>query len=282
MVNSYPRRVTPINLQSSALEDDDLAVVGLTNGNIFRVVVPEDSEIHEPEDLAGATIGASSLSTVSAMNAEGLVDAAGLDADADVEYLPVGYGAQAAEAFENGDIDAYSGYDGPNVVIGDLLGTELREIPSPINDISGTSALIVRASAVENEAEHVIGLSRAFFKSTVFAEENPEAAISMHWEEFPQSRSAEMDDDEAMEQSVRILNQRLDVTGGRGDDGTFGVQDDKELQQTLDFFADVGIISEEVNVEESGLFDYSLAEEYNKFDEEAVRQEAASWDQKST
>ncbi|PSK97695.1 NitT/TauT family transport system substrate-binding protein [Murinocardiopsis flavida] len=264
---------------AAAAKDDGLAVIGLTNGNMFRVVVPEDSAIKEPADLAGKTVGANSLASATALNAKAVVGEAGLAPESDVEYLPVGYGAQAADAMRSGDIDAYSGYDGPNVVIADLLDGEFRDIPSPINDITGTSALVVAKESIENRPDDVAGLARAFFKSMVFAEENPEAAIEMHWAEFPQSKSAEMSDEEALKQSVRIVSARLKATGGEGPDGRFGVQEAADMDETMELFARYKIIPSKVDLADDGILDYSLADSYNKFDADAVREEAASWKQ---
>ncbi|PXY29994.1 hypothetical protein BAY59_12210 [Prauserella coralliicola] len=262
---------------SAAGKDDGLAVVGFTNGNIFRVAVPEDSPIRTVGDLKGKTIGSSTLTSISNLYAKGVLAQAGMDPEADVEYLPVGYGAQAAEALRGGEVQAYAGYDGPNVVIGDLLGTPLRELETPLNDLTGTSALVVRKQSIENEPERVVGMVRAFFKAMVFAQENPEAAIAMHWAEFPQSKPAATDEKVAREQAVRILGMRLDVTGGPGPSGEYGVQDAAAMQHTVDELARYGMVDKAVDLEASGLVDYSLADRYNDFDVDAVKQEALSW-----
>ncbi|TCP45057.1 NitT/TauT family transport system substrate-binding protein [Tamaricihabitans halophyticus] len=262
---------------SAAGQDDGLAVVGFTNGNIFRIVVPEGSPIKTVEDLRGRTVGSSTLASISNLYAKGVLTEAGLDPESDVEYLPVGYGAQAAEAMRGKEIDAYAGYDGPNVVIGDLLGSELRELETPLNELTGTSALVVRKESIENEPDRVVGMARAFFKSMVFAKENPETAIQMHWAEFPQSKPAAADEDAARKQAVEILTRRLDVTGGPGADGEYGVQDDDAMQHTVDELARYGMVDESIELRNSGLVDYGLAERYNDFDPEAVKREAANW-----
>ncbi|MBK1782737.1 ABC transporter substrate-binding protein [Prauserella cavernicola] len=262
---------------SAAGQDDGLAVVGFTNGNIFRIAVPEDSPIRTVEDLKGKTIGSSTLASISNLYGKGVLAQAGLDPEADAEYLPVGYGAQAAEAIRTDQVQAYVGYDGPNVVIGDLLGTELRPLDTPLNELTGTSALVVRKESIENEPERVTGMVRAFFKAMVFSQENPEAAIQLHWEEFPQSKPAATDEQVAREQAVEILTRRLDVTGGPGPSGEYGVQDDSAMQTTVDELARYEMVDQPVDLDASGLVDYSLAERYNDFDVEAIKQEALNW-----
>ncbi|ASR36702.1 hypothetical protein BAY61_18740 [Prauserella marina] len=262
---------------SAAGKDDGLAVVGFTNGNIFRVAVPQDSPIRTVQDLKGKTIGASTLTSISNLYAKGVLARAGLDPEADAQYLPVGYGAQAAEALRGDEVQAYAGYDGPNVVIGDLLGTPLRELETPLNDLTGTSALVVRKESIENEPERVVGMVRAFFKAMVFAQESPQSAIDMHWAEFPQSRPAATDENVAREQAVKILGMRLDVTGGPGPSGKYGVQDMPAMQGTVDELARYDMVDQAVDLDATGLVDYSLADRYNDFDVEAVKQEAANW-----
>ncbi|GAA5051733.1 NitT/TauT family transport system substrate-binding protein [Thermocatellispora tengchongensis] len=259
-------------------KDPGIAVVGLTNGSIFRVVVPQDSPITTAADLKGATIGSNSLAGVSTLFAKGVLKEAGLDPDKDAQYLPVGLGAQAADALRKKQIAAYAGWDGPNVVIGDLLGTTMRDIPTPLNDMTGTSALVVRKESIKQEPERVAGMVRAFYKAMVFSQTNPEAAIKLHWKQFPQSRPAsDVPEETALAQAVRILKLRLDITGGKGTSGRYGVIDDAAVQKTIAAFAEHGMIPAAIDVKSSGLFDYSLAGKYNAFDEKAVEQEARQW-----
>ncbi|MGW4797363.1 ABC transporter substrate-binding protein [Nonomuraea sp. NPDC004297] len=258
-------------------KDPGIAVIGVTNGSIFRVVVPQDSPIHTAADLKGKTIGANTLAGVSALFAKGVVKEADGDPAKDAQYLPVGLGAQAADALRGKQVDAYAGWDGPNVVIGDLLGTTMRDIPSPLNDMTGTSALIVRKDSIKNEPNLVAGMARAFFKAMVFSQQNPEAAIRLHWKQFPQSKSAAMPEDKALEQAVRILKLRMDITGGRGPSGQFGVIDDAALQKTIATFTQHAMITSSIDVKSSGLFDFSLADTFNTFDEKAITQEATQW-----
>lgn len=259
-------------------KDPSIAVVGVTNGSIFRLVVPQDSPIKTAADLKGKTIGANTLAGVSALFGKGVVKEAGGDPAKDASFLPVGLGAQAADALRGKQVDAYAGWDGPNVVIGDLLGTTMRDIPSPLNDMTGTSALIVRKDSIKNEPKRVAGMVRAFFKAMVFSEKNPEAAIKLNWKQFPQSKPAsDVPAETALAQAVRILKLRMDITGGRGSSGEYGVIDDAALQKTIATFAQHAMITAPLDVKSSGLFDFTLAKQYNTFDEKAVEQEAQKW-----
>ncbi|WP_336204025.1 ABC transporter substrate-binding protein [Nonomuraea sp. LPB2021202275-12-8] len=259
-------------------KDPGIAVVALTNGSIFRVVVPQDSAVKTAADLKGRTIGSNSMAGVSTLFAKGVLKEAGVDPESGAQYLPVGLGAQAADALRKGQVDAYAGWDGPNVVIGDLLGTTMRDVPSPLNDMTGTSALVVRKSSIKEKPERVAGMVRAFYKSMIFSQKNLEAAIKLHWKQFPQAKPAsDVPEEKALEQAVKILKLRLDITGGPGSTKKYGVIDDAEVQRTIDAFAEHGMVPKSIDVQSSGLFDYSLADKYNDFDVKAVEQEAAKW-----
>ncbi|MQA03437.1 MAG: PhnD/SsuA/transferrin family substrate-binding protein [Streptosporangiales bacterium] len=254
--------------------DPNIRIIGMTNGNIFEIAVPGKSSVRKPADLKGKTIGVPSFTSGSFLYTKGVVKQAGLDPERAVEFLPVGLGAQAAEALRTGKIDAYGGWDSPNLVIGDLLKTKMRVLPSPLNDVTGTSTLVVHADTLEEQPKQVAKLARAFFKAMVFSETNPEAGIGIHFEKFPESRPVGVSKKVAKDQSVRILERRLELTGGKASTGGYGKQDIAEVQDTVDAFAKYGIIEEGIDLKKVDLVDYSLAAQYNDFDVRKVRREA--------
>lgn len=272
--NAYMTYASLASTIAAYHRDPNIRIVGMTNGNIFEIAVPKKSSALEPADLKGKTIGVPSFSSGSYLYAKGVLQQAGLDPEKDVEMLPVGLGAQAAEAFRSGKIDAYAGWDSPNLVIGDLLKTTMRVLPSPLNDVTGTSTLVVHADTLEEQPKQVAKLTRAFFKAMVFTENNPEAAIGMHWKRYPESRPGDVSKKVAKEQSVRILERRMEITGGKGSAGPYGKPTIAEVQETIDAFAKYGIIEEGIDLGETDLVDYSLVEQYNDFDVQKVEQDA--------
>src|SRR5690606_36583344 len=106
--------------------------------NMFRVVAPKSSGFTSVADLEGKVIGSNSATATGVNYAIGGMEAAGVEASRD-QFLPVGFGAQAALAFENGEIEAYSAWDSPNLVIESLLDEELVNLDSVMNDLNGTS-----------------------------------------------------------------------------------------------------------------------------------------------
>src|SRR5690606_33974661 len=95
------------SMYTLAKADDRLRIFSYVAGNVWRVIVPEDSDIRSYEDLSGKVIGVDQLATGAQLTAQAQLDAVGVDV-ADVEWLAVGMGAQAADAMAKGQVDAYA------------------------------------------------------------------------------------------------------------------------------------------------------------------------------
>ena len=265
-----------VNALTLGAQDDAITIMGSTNGNIFRVVAPESSEMKTMADLEGKTVGTNILGAVSVDLAKAGMKDADITAT-DEQFLAVGYGSQAAEAFNNGDVEAYSGYDGPNLVIEGLIGEPFVELESSANELTGTSALVCATDLIEQSPEVAAGIWAAFFEGMEFSEENPEAAIRMHWDAFPASKSGG-DEDAALATAVEQLSIRLEITGGPGSGGLYGQQTDEDYEALRQYYSDNGIISTEAaDIPLEEIIDESLINEMNDFDEEGARQDAADW-----
>lgn len=257
-------------------QDDSITLLGATSGNIFRVVAPASSGITTMEDLKGKTIGASTQGAISVDLAKGGMRSAGVE-PSDDQFLAVGYGSQAAQAFINGDIDAYSGFDGPNLVIEGLLGEDLVDVESAANSLTGTSTFVCETSLVEENPEAVADLWAAFFEGLIFAQENPEAAVDIHWKHFPAAKPGG-DDASALQGASAQLSLRAETTGKPNDEGVFGVQSEEDIENLRSFYGENDIIgSDAVELPFEDLFDFSLVDAYNDFDKDGVVSDAASW-----
>ncbi|MFF5262885.1 ABC transporter substrate-binding protein [Actinomadura viridis] len=258
-------------------QDPGLVIVGTVNGNIFRTVAPAASGLRTAADLAGKTVGVNVRGGINEMLVTGATRSLPRPVGAD-DILAVGYGAQAAQALRRGDIDAYSGYDSSNLIVGELLGEELVEIESRTDGLTGTSALVCRKRDVQKRPEAIGGLFRAFFKGMVFSQENPRAAIKMHWEHFPASKLAGGKEAD-LATATRILAKRLQISAGPGSAGEYGLQKDEDLQKTLDTYVEYGVIKdiEPGAVTVRALTDYSLVPAFNDFDPAQPRREARTW-----
>jgi NitT/TauT family transport system substrate-binding protein len=183
---------------------------------LFDATVTPDSDVESFADLEGATIGLASLGgSFELFVRAGLTDA-GVDPDS-VEMVAVGTEAAAAESLENGDIDA--------LVINDVryaaleqAGYTFRYLDKPdVTDRMFGAGLLARDAWLEEEPEAAEGYARAYAKSVLFAQENPEAAIKIHWDMYPQFAPTE-DLDAAMTATLPVLERRLDQIEDDGSD----------------------------------------------------------------
>lgn len=144
--------------------------------SLYRVVVPEDSDIDSPAELRGSTIGVGTLDGGEAALARGVLDAQGFEEDRDYTLLAVGDGGGAVAAFERGEIDAYAAAISDMAIIGSR-GVTLEDItPDEFLSFFG-SGYAVRNELVKNDPETVKGFGRAIVKATEWAQENPEKAV---------------------------------------------------------------------------------------------------------
>jgi len=149
--------------------------------NIFRVVVPENSDVQSISDLAGKTLGITERGGGEDTIAKAALAGAGLEENADVKILPIGgAGPQAKSAIERGQVDAYAA-SFPNVISLTISGVKFRDItPAEFEDMPG-DCLIAKESTLENEedADKAVRLARAWSQGMAYAIENSEEALEM-------------------------------------------------------------------------------------------------------
>lgn len=80
----------------------------LNQGEVYSLVVPEDSDIKAVSDLKGKKVGISAPNSGSSLYAESLLGKGGGLKEGDYELVDIGGGGPAAVAIDRGDIDAYS------------------------------------------------------------------------------------------------------------------------------------------------------------------------------
>jgi len=144
--------------------------------SLFGVVVPEDSDIQAPEDIEGTTVGVGTVDGTEVTFSRAIFDEAGLTADEDYEFLPVGDGGPATAGFERGEIDAYAAAIS-DVVIIEARGLPVREItPDEYLDLFGNGFTTTQGYLDEN-AEVLQSFTDALNKGTDFALGNKEETL---------------------------------------------------------------------------------------------------------
>jgi NitT/TauT family transport system substrate-binding protein len=254
------------------------AVGGLVQNWPWRIATLPGSDITSGADLEGKKIGVISLASGSAPYARAFVNDAGLDAETDVELLPVGVGAQAATALTSGDVDALALYTQAYQVIEDA-GTELEYLENPeIFDGIRSLTFAVGNSALEETPDVYQRFLRAAYKSMLFSAANPEAAMQIGYEVFPAILAGEAPE-ARLASDVSALTAWLETAtpaeGEPADWTDWGAISEEEWEKTQAYTQGAGQIREPLPLDR--VWDDSLLEAANDFDADAVLQQAADW-----
>lgn len=135
--------------------------------SVFGVVVPEDSEIREPADLKGTTIGVGTADGAEVGFTRAILTDVGLTEGQDYEFLPVGDGGLAAAAFLRGDVAAYAAAVSDAAIM-EVRGIDLREItPEAYLSYFGNGYAAMR-SYIEENRDAIVRFGRAIVRATEF------------------------------------------------------------------------------------------------------------------
>ncbi|MCC9196132.1 ABC transporter substrate-binding protein [Arthrobacter sp. zg-Y820] len=149
------------------------STTGDTSSDFGAVVVPADSEIQAPADLAGRTVSVNNLSNIGDTTIRKVVEDDGGDESA-IRFVEIPF-PDAPAALESGQVDAawivepfltQAVESGARVISYNFAETD------PNLDISG---YFTSAEYIEANPELVENFTEAMNKSLVYAQENPEA-----------------------------------------------------------------------------------------------------------
>lgn len=238
--------------------------------NFLVPAVPEDSPIQTIADFEGKTVGVHSMEAggVPMIRAMAAREAGGADA---IDLVVIGTGAPAMQSIQQGRVDAVSLWDSAYAQI-EALGQPLRIVSTDFWDQLGfQNAIVTTADNLDSRSEVMVGLARGVAKATAFAHENPEAAVRLHWEVYPDSKPTGVSDEEALAQGVRILEARNEHTQAIHD-GVWGASTPSIVEEQMQVLIDSGVLDGPVDPGE--VWNGDLIEEINDFDEAAVRETA--------
>jgi NitT/TauT family transport system substrate-binding protein len=174
----------------------------------------------------------------------------------------------------NGAVDALAIWDAEFARM-ELLGFKMRELANPGN----ADKLFGFGNSTRGNLDwkqYIPKFMRAYFKGSIFTITNPEAAIKLHWELYPDSKPTGMTEEEALRQQLYILNVRAPWYGPRTADGkspdmlgTWGYNDPAKWEAWVDFLG----LREKIK-DPTVFYTNEFIEEANKFDKQAIVQMA--------
>jgi NitT/TauT family transport system substrate-binding protein len=153
--------------------------------DIILIAAPADSDVESVEDLAGKSLGITDPGSGEISFVHGVLDGAGVKDEVDMPAI--GYGPSAYAALESGKVAAYSGYtndiaalEAEGLKMKNILPEEYRGQPN--NTLFGTADTV----ANPDDRETMIKIARAWNRGTVFALNDPEAALKIACEYVPE------------------------------------------------------------------------------------------------
>ena len=244
-------------------------------GNIYGFAVPAESPIKSVSEIKGKTIGVQSMASAGLPVARALAADLGLDPSKDVNIVVVGEGAQAAALVRSKQVDVLSLYDTQYALI-ENAGVALRRLPSPGIDKFPSNGFIALDETIKSHRAEAVALAQGYAKGTIFAINNPEAAIRILWEVFPQTKATGKDEATALKDDINTLearaaNWRLEKSGVK----RWGENVMATYQAYLDFLLKQGVLKEPIKAED--IVTNDLIDDVNKFDAAAIAEEARSY-----
>ncbi len=136
--------------------------------------------------------------------ARALAASAGLNPDSDIRIVVAGEGAQTAALVRTGQVDALSQYDTQYALV-ENAGVKLRVLPSPQIERFPSNGFVALEETLRSKRKQSVALAQGYAKGTLFAIANPEAAIRILWEVYPQTKPTGKDEATALSDDVKVL-----------------------------------------------------------------------------
>jgi NitT/TauT family transport system substrate-binding protein len=237
-------------------------------GNVYGIAVPVDSPIHSFADLKGKTIGVTSMASGGFVVARAQVASAGLNPDTDVRIVVAGEGAQTAALVNAKQVDALSQFDTQYVLV-ENAGPKLRMLDTSAIARFPSNGFIALEETLKNKRAEAATVARGYAMGQVYAMANPEAAIRIMYEVFPQVKPTGKDEATAIADDVRALQAR--AAHWRLSEGGvthWGESSMQNYQDYLDFLVKWNVIKQPVRA--TDIVTNDLLPEIDRFDQSEI------------
>src|SRR3954468_14396520 len=243
--------------------------------NIYGIAVPDDSPIKTFADLKGKKIGVTSMASAGAIVARALARSNGFDPDKDVSIVVAGEAAQTAALLRSHQVDALSQFD-TQFALTENAGAKLRLLDT--KDIANfpSNGFIALEERLANNRAEAVAVAKGYAMGTVFAIANPEAAIRIMWEMYPQTKATGKSEADAMRDDVKTLEARakswrLESVGAK----KWGENLVPNYEKYAECLFKNGVLKQPVSG--GDLITNDLIDEINKFDAKEIEAQAKGW-----
>jgi NitT/TauT family transport system substrate-binding protein len=243
--------------------------------NIYGIAVPENSPIKTFADLKGKKIGVTSMASAGVIVARALAQNAGFNPDKDVSIVVAGEAAQTAALLRGNQVDALSQFD-TQYALTENAGAKLRLLDAKEIANFPSNGLIALEERLANNRAEAVALAKGYAMGTVFAIANPEAAIRITWEVFPQTKATGKTEADAMRDDVKTLEARarswrLESVGAK----RWGDNLVENYDAYIDFLVKNNVLKQKVPA--TDLVTNDLIDDINKFDANEIVQMAKGY-----
>jgi NitT/TauT family transport system substrate-binding protein len=244
-------------------------------GNIYGIAVPAESPIQKITDLRGKSIGVISMGSGGVPVAKALITTAGMKPETDVNIVVAGEGAQTAAMLRSNQVDALSQFDTQYAMV-ENAGIKLRLLDTKEIDGYPSNGFLALEETLSARRKDAVGLARGYAKGTIFAINNPEAAVRILYEVFPELKPTGKDEATAVRDDTKVLqaritNWKLEKAGVK----RWGENSEANYAAYAAFLLKWGVIKEKVDAKD--LITNELIEEINKFDAGKIAAEAKAY-----
>jgi NitT/TauT family transport system substrate-binding protein len=227
-------------------------------GNIYEIVVPNDSDIKTVADLKDKNIGVANLASGAIPKLKAMLSDAGLHPEKSVGLIPVGNGAQAAAALRSGRVQALALFRAQHALI-ESLGWEFRYFTKD----APSAVIAANTDFLEKHPEVAAKVLRGVAQSSAFAQANPEATVREFWNLF--GRTQGVSEEDAMASAKHILSSTSKLWKDHTDDTVkWGDMTADHWNQMQDALVAAKLMKEPIDP--NTLFTTDLIEEINKAD----------------
>jgi NitT/TauT family transport system substrate-binding protein len=244
-------------------------------GNIYGIAVPADSPVKTMADLKGKRIGVTSMASAGVVVARALAKQAGLDPDKDISIVVAGESAQTAALLRSRQVDALSQFD-TQYALASNAGAKLRMLEHPEIRKFPSNGFVALEDYLKANRSDAVALARGYAMGTVFAMANPEAAIRILWEMYPQTKALGKNEatalkDDLLTLAARTKNWRYEPVDGK----RWGDSVENNYRAYLEWLVAQGVLKTKIDAKD--LITNELLDDVNKFDAAAVGRAAKAY-----
>jgi NitT/TauT family transport system substrate-binding protein len=241
--------------------------------NLYAPAAPVGGNIKTLADYKGKTVGVQSLGATSYLIFKGILKQSNVDPTS-VQFVPVGTGAEVAQAIKSHRIDTYQASTNLYAALRSF-GVDLQPVPCTVCERMGFgTALETPESNLKNDPETYTKLARGIAKARAFAAANPRAAVLLHWKTYPASKPTSIAEEVAITNAIAQLKGRL-ASAQVDAKGVYGRGEEKAIDTTLQIYEAGGVITKPQKAKD--IYTARYIDQINSFDLKTIQRQAENY-----